>query len=293
MRASRPSLKRRRPRPRTGGTPALPPALRYPLLGAYLLFLLFPIYWLVVTSLEGSEEPLSGSARDFVPNDASLALYRAIRFEDTTIYDSLIIAGLAAIAATLVGAAAAYGLVQTRRAAAPAIVGLLALRALPPVGLALPLFLIADDVGLRDTHLGLILVYATFGLPLTILVAYAVFRQLPPDVGEAALLDGCTQWQRLRHVVVPLARPGLAAALTLAFLYAWTDFLFALVLTSEDVRTVPIAIGNLTRGFGGPGSLSPWISTLSVVTGLLPALLAAAVLYLALRRRVSLETSGE
>jgi multiple sugar transport system permease protein len=291
LRAPRLSLTRRRSRPRTGGTPALPPALRYPLLGAYLLFLLFPIYWLVVTSLEGSEEPLSGSARDFVPNDASLELYGAIRVEETTIYDSLIIAGLAAIAATLVGAAAAYGLVQTRRAAA--IVGLLALRALPPVGLALPLFLIADDVGLRDTHLGLILVYATFGLPLTILVAYAVFRQLPPDVGEAALLDGCTQWQRLRHVVVPLARPGLAAALTLAFLYAWTDFLFALVLTSEDVRTVPIAIGNLTRGFGGPGSLSPWISTLSVVTGLLPALLAAAVLYLALRRRVSLETSGE
>jgi len=278
----------RRGRARRSAQPSLPPALRYTVLGLYLVFLLFPIYWLVITSLESSADPLTGTARDFVPSNPSFDTYATLRFLESTFYDSLIVAGPAAVASTLIGAAAAYGLVHVRRSATPYLAGLLALRVLPPVGLALPLFLVADDAGLRDTHVGLILIYAVFALPFTVLVAYAMFRQLPKDIGDAALMDGCTNLQMLRHVAVPLARPGLVAALTFAFIFAWTDFAFALFLTNQDVRTIPTVVGNLTRGFGGPGSLSPLISALSIATGLIPALLAAVLVYLALRRRIAI-----
>lgn len=277
----------------TRGTPALPPALRYPVLALYLVFLLFPVYWLALTSLESGADPLTGGARDFIPSNPSLGRYESLRFFDSVFYDSLIVAVPAAILATLFGAAAAYALVHVRRGAGLVLIGLLALRVLPPVGLALPLFLIADDAGLRDTHLGLILVYTAFALPFTVLVGYVVFRRPPRDIGEAALVDGCTNWQLLRHIAVPLARPGLAAAFTFAFIFAWTDFAFALVLTSQDVKTVPILVGNLTRGAMGPGSLSPLISVLSIASGIVPALLAATLVYLALRKRVSLDSASD
>ena len=283
----------RRSRAHMSATASLPPALRYMVLGLYLVFLLFPIYWLVITSLESPADLLTGTARDFVPSNPTFDTYTTLRFFESAFYDSLIVAVPAAVASTLIGAAAAYGLVSVGRGAGPYLVGLLALRVLPPVGLALPLFLIADDVGLRDTHLGLILIYAVFALPFTVLVAYVVFRQLPKDIGDAALIDGCTNFQMLRHVAVPLAGPGLVAALTFAFIFAWTDFAFALFLTDQDVRTIPIVVGNLTRGFGGPGSLSPLISALSIATGLIPALLAAVLVYLALRRRVTISSVGD
>lgn len=271
----------------TSEGPGLPPAFRYPALGLYLVFLLFPVYWLVVTSLKREGDVLTGTASDFVPSSPSFATYESLRFFESTFYDSLLVAGPAAVASSFVGAAAAYALLHVR-VAGPYLIGLLALRVLPPVGLALPLFLIADDVSLRDTHLGLIVVYTVFALPFTVLVAYAVFRQLPSDIGDAALVDGCSNLQMLRHVAVPLAGPGLVAAFTFAFIFAWTDFAFALLLTGQDVRTVPILVGNLTRGFGGPGDLSPFIAALSIATGFLPALLAAALVYVALRRRVSI-----
>jgi multiple sugar transport system permease protein len=117
----------------------------------------------------------------------------------------------------------------------------------PPVAIIGPLFDLWRRIGLYDTWPGLILPYMTFTLPLAIWTLAAFFREIPWDLDKAARVDGATPLQAFRHVIVPLALPGVVTAAILVFVFAWNDFLFAASLTStSDARTVPAAIAFFT-----------------------------------------------
>jgi multiple sugar transport system permease protein len=112
-------------------------------------------------------------------------------------------------------------------------------RFLPPVAVILPIFLLFRGWKLYDTHIGMILAYTFMTLPLTVWMMYAYFRQLPKSLEEAALVDGLSRWQTLWKIAVPLAAPGIVAAAVFAFIAVWTEFFFALILTSRYAFTLP------------------------------------------------------
>ena len=112
-------------------------------------------------------------------------------------------------------------------------------RFLPPIAIILPLFLNYRMLRLQDTHLGLIIAYTVFTLPVTVWMMFAYFRQMPRSLEEAALVDGCTRWRAFWRIAVPLAAPGIVAAAVFAFIACWTEFFFALILTSKTAFTLP------------------------------------------------------
>ena len=112
----------------------------------------------------------------------------------------------------------------------------LSITTFPQIAIAAPIFKLWTDIGLFNTLIGLIIPYLTFALPLAIYILVSFFKEIPKDLEEAALVDGATNFQAFRKVVVPLAAPGLATAAILTFIAAWNEFLLAITLTSSPRR---------------------------------------------------------
>jgi multiple sugar transport system permease protein len=157
---------------------------------------------------------------------------------------------------------------------------------MPPIVTALALFLLLRTVGLLDTRTGLVLVYVAFNLPLATWLMHNFFRQVPASLEEAALVDGATRARALWHVVLPVSVPGLVATFLFCFLFAWNEFLFALILTFNRARTLPILIAaqHTQRG------IEWWsLSAMSLIT-LLPAVLITLLLQGYLLHRMASRT---
>jgi multiple sugar transport system permease protein len=160
-----------------------------------------------------------------------------------SILNSLIIAfGSTAIAAVL-GVLAGYGFSRFRfRGSGFFTYLIIALRMVPSIVFVIPYFLIWRYVRINDTHLSIILMYLTLCLPLMILMMRSFFVDVPVELEEAAMMDGCSRWQTLRLILVPAVRPGILAASTLAFIALWNDFILALFNTGRNTRTLPVEI---------------------------------------------------
>jgi multiple sugar transport system permease protein len=222
--------------------------LIWPAVIAIIIFCLFPFYWLVNTSLKTGAD-LSGS--DLVPPSPTLDNYESI-FNDSNFTNALrnsaIVAFTTTILALVIGAFCAYALARLRFPGKFLILGLvLTITTFPGIAIAAPIFKLWTDIDLYNTIPGLVIPYLTFALPLAIYILVSFFREIPKDLEEAALVDGATNFQAFRKVVVPLAAPGLATAGILTFIFAWNEFLLAITLTSSsDARTVPAAIAFFT-----------------------------------------------
>jgi len=211
-------------------------------------YALLPVAWILSLSLK---PPGTLSDRRFFPERISLEHYRAV-FDDpqfsAALWNSIGIAGIATVAAVVLGLFAAYAIVRLdfpgRRLVLAAA---LSIAMFPPVSIVGPLFNLWRTLGLYDTWPGLILPYMTFTLPLAIWTLSAFFREIPWDLDKAARVDGATPMQAFVRVIAPLAAPGVFTAAILVFMFAWNDFLFAISLTStNDARTVPAAIAFFT-----------------------------------------------
>jgi multiple sugar transport system permease protein len=113
----------------------------------------------------------------------------------------------------------------------------------PPIAVISPLYLLMRDFGLRDTLFAVGLTHAVYSLPLAVWLLTSFFQQLPKELYQAARIDGCTPLQAFLTIMLPLARPGLAVAALLVFIYSWNEFMFALTLTASDsTRTAPVAV---------------------------------------------------
>ena len=213
---------------------------------AVLFVTAFPALWLALMSFKTELDALAFPPKLlFMPTLQNYVDLLASRFVNSFM-DSLTVAAGTTILALVLGAPAGYALSRLEGARGANALGLwiLSVRMAPPIGFALPLFVLYRVVGLMDTRQGLILVDLTFSLPLVAWLSRTFFDMVPQVLEEAAFVDGCGNFQAFRLIVLPLAAPGLASTAVLSFLFAWNDFFYALVLTRREVMTMPVAIVN-------------------------------------------------
>lgn len=210
-------------------------------IGALVVFVLTPLYWMAVTSIKPTSDYLATppvwfpSQPTFVHYTAALFSYGGLQ----GLINSTIVASVSTVLSALFGTMMAYSLARFRTGGPHLPFWVLSQRFLPPIAVVLPIFLLYRSYGLYDTYTGLILVYTFMTLPLSVWMMMAYFRQLPKSLEEAALVDGCSRWQAFWQVAVPLAMPGIVAAAVFAFIFVWIEFFFALILTSRVAYTLP------------------------------------------------------
>ena len=260
-------------------------ALRY--IGAILITLvfLFPIYWLLMISFKTPAE-IFASPPAWVPADLQFDNYRVL-FRDgdaVTVLNSLIVAGVSTVFAMTLGTICAYSLARFRTGGDNLAIWIISQRMIPPIAIVFPVFLLYVWFGWVDTYHGLILLYTAFNLPYVIWMMRGYIEDIPIELEEAALVDGHTRYQVLWKVVFPMARAGLFATAVFTFVFAWNDFIFALVLTRNEVTTFPVQV---THYFGGQSNFWAKIAAMSVL-GTVPIFIAVAMLQRYLVRGISL-----
>lgn len=213
---------------------------------AALVFVLFPILWLMQMSLRPNEDIL-GYRLLFTP---TLRHYSALIESQflKSFLNSVVSSGVSTVAALLIGAPAAYALSRWRfRARRTVAMWILATRMAPQIAFTIPFFLAFRLVGLSDTVWGLALIYLTFNLALVIWMMRSFFDAIPTMLEEAAWIDGCSLWGAFLRITLPLTAPGLAATAVLCFIFSWNDFFYALILTRTNAMTAPVAIVNFMQ----------------------------------------------
>jgi multiple sugar transport system permease protein len=235
-------------------------AVRFGFILLYLGFLLLPLYWVAITSIKPQEDLLVDPPIWWPDHPTGLHYSTALNaFRGWKgLENSLIIAFSTTALAVAIGTAAAYSMARFRTGGKHLAFWFLSQRMMPPVAIIIPVFLLysrytEDWLGfsLVDTQLGLILLYTVFAMPFTVWMMYAYFRQMPPELEEAALVDGCSRLQALWKIAWPLAAPGIVSAAAFAFILSWTEFLFAQVLSRTEAITLPVALAGIITGFQG------------------------------------------
>jgi multiple sugar transport system permease protein len=237
----------------------------------FLLVWVFPIVWTLITSMKLPRDvftyPPSLLFEPTLNNYEQVTVGRRTLLAD--LGTSLIIAGSTTALAMLVGLPLAYAFARLRLRWRN-VLGLYTLFTylIPRIGLVLPHFVILRWLNLTDTHIGLILVYLSFTLPLAIWLMVSYCEDLPAELEEAARLDRCTRLQAFGRIILPQLRGGLAATSIFVFITAWNEFLFALALGGRDVRPVTVAMYNfisVEQTLWGPLTAAAVIAMLPVV----------------------------
>lgn len=245
------------------------------LLAGFLFFVLFPLYWVVVTSIKPSSDYLAVPPVWFPANPtlihyvSALFAYRGLE----GLINSLIVASATTVASVVLGTCMGYSMVRFRTGGRDLAFWVLSQRFLPPVAIVLPIFLLYRNYGLYDTRLGLVLIYTVMTLPLSVWMMYAYFRQVPRALEEAALVDGCGWWQAFWRIAVPIAVPGIIAAAAFAFITVWTEFFFALNLTSRSAFTLPTVFRSFLSFQGAQYGESSALSVISLVPSIILGML--------------------
>jgi multiple sugar transport system permease protein len=252
---------------------------QYVALSLYMLFLGFPLLWMLSVSFKGPRE-LVELYPSLIPSDPTLENYRIALTENGLVHaawNSLKVATATAVLTIVIGLPAAY--VIARR---PGILSRLALgwilvsQMFPLILIIIPLFLLLKDLRLTDTHAGLVLVYNVWALPFVLWMLYSYVKGIPRDLEEAAAVDGATRFQILYGIVAPLLAPGIVVTTLFAFITAWNEFFFALVvIQSADLPTLPLRIAQFV-GIEGIVRLGPLAASALLAT--LPSLVIFVVI---------------
>ena len=260
-------------------------AMRYTGAVAVTLFFLFPVYWLSMISFKTADEIYSYPPV-WWPASLQLGNY-AVLFKDgdaTTVGNSLIVASVSTILAMLLGTICAYSLARFKTGGEHLANWIISQRMVPPIAIVFPVFLLYVWFGWVDTYFGLILLYTAFNLPYVIWMMRGYILDIPLALEEAALVDGYNRWQVLWKVVFPMCRAGLFATAIFTFVFAWNDFIFALVLTRTEVTTYTVQV---THYFGGQSNFWGKISAMSVL-GTVPIFIVVGFMQKYLVRGISL-----
>jgi multiple sugar transport system permease protein len=259
--------------------------LRYAAATVLAIVFLFPIYWLFMISFKTPAE-IFAYPPVWWPAALQFANY-AVLFKDgdvIVIWNSLVIAGISTLLSIVLGTIAAYSLVRFRTGGENLAVWIISQRMMPPIAVVFPVFLIYVWLGLVDTYAGLILLYTAFNLPYVIWMMRGYISEVPIELEESARVDGWSRLGVLVKVVFPMVRTGLFATAVFTFVFAWNEFLFALVLTRTEVVTYPVQV---THYFGGQSNFWAKIAALSVL-GTLPIFIAIASMQRFLVRGISM-----
>jgi multiple sugar transport system permease protein len=240
--------------------------LTYVLLALWAIFCLFPIYWLIITSVKLPIAVFQGPKYvpwiDFQP---SLHAWEDVlfgRFQDEVVRrwtNSAIMAISSAALAVAIGSMAGYALTRFQYFV-PGLkwrnndlaFWIISQRMLPPVVIILPYIIMFRFLRLIDTHAGMILVYTVFNLPFVVWIMRDFFAGLPLDLEESALIDGASRLQAFTKIVLPLSTPGLIATFLFCLMFAWNDYIFALMLTFSRASTMPMYVAGAGSQSYGP-----------------------------------------
>jgi len=165
--------------------------------------------------------------------------------------NSFIVASLNTGVVLVLGSFAAYSLARFRFKGADDIAfWILSVRMMPPVAAIIPIYIIMRNLRLLDTPWSLVITYLTFNLPFAVWMMRSFFREIPREIEESALVDGCSIFRSFRSIALPLVAPGLAATGILTFIFSWNEFLFALILTGSKAVTLPVGITGYMKETG-------------------------------------------
>jgi multiple sugar transport system permease protein len=252
-------------------------------------FFLAPFSWLVLTSFMSEQEAMSVPPH-WIPERATLANYatfvspsgtrgivgsRAAENTAPGIRNSLIAATGTAVLNLALGVLAGYSFARLRFRGRTTLMFLyLGSRMVPGIALIVPLYLVVQKLRLLDNLLALVVTYLTFTLPFTIWLLKSYFQGIPRELEEAALVDGCSWWRMMARVLLPAAAPGLVAAAMFAFMTAWNDYLFAVILTSSmAAKTAPVVVAGFATDVTTERTLMAAGGVLAVIPPLVLAFL--------------------
>src|SRR4030042_142408 len=219
--------------------------IAYSVLTLASLLVILPLIWVFLTSLkEKSLVYQIPPAWVFTPTfENYLALLQKYPFPQYFL-NSAIVASATTVLGLVIGGMAAYSMTRFCTGGNFLKGWVLNNRTMPPIVVLIPMFMLASQFGLINKHISLILAYLSFLLPFSIWMLISFFEAIPTDMEEAALVDGASRLQSLFLIVIPLAAPGIAATGILSFLFSWNEFMFALILTGNNTRTLPIGVAN-------------------------------------------------
>jgi multiple sugar transport system permease protein len=221
------------------------------LLGGFVLLWLFPIYWIVLTSFK---TPLIINQKTpvflFSPTlDNYRHLFTEFNFA-RPLWNSLVVTSISTVVVIILALLAAYALARMDVPGGKNIaVWMLSLRFMPPIAIVIPFFIAWQRLGIIDTHLGLILVYVSFNLPFAVWMLRGFLVEVPRDLDEAAMLDGLGHVAILRRIIFPVIAPGVAVTAIFTFVFAFNEYLMALVLTSRSASTVPVTVAKFIQPY--------------------------------------------
>ncbi|OQD53792.1 sugar ABC transporter permease [Streptomyces phaeoluteigriseus] len=252
---------------------------QYLALLGYLVFLAFPFLWLVSTAFKSPRE-LGSLHPAWIPEDPTLANFRQAFDEQPLLRaagNSLLAATGAALIAVLIATPLAYVVARRRTLLARAATGWVVVsQAFPLVLVIIPLFLVLKNLRLIDSMSGLVLVYVVWALPFALWMLVGYVRAVPAELEEAAAVDGAGRLRTLVSVTAPLLAPGIVATALFAFVTAWNEFFFALVLLkTPEKQTLPVVLTHFI-GAEGVADLGPLAAAAFLAT--LPSLLVFALI---------------
>jgi multiple sugar transport system permease protein len=229
------------------------------------LIMLFPVFWMLETSFKNIQS-IYANPPEFLGWSPTLENYRNVFVERggtgevsdlvRNFANSVVIAIATTVLTTLVGVPAAWAYSRfSLKGEKDQLFSILATRFLPPVVVVIPLFVMWREIGLYDTHLGLVLLYIGFNLPLTIWMMKGFIDEIPADYEEAAMTDGYSRLEAASKISLPMMLPGIAATAVFTLIFTWNEFVFAIFLTNDAATTVPPAIAGLIGGQQTPWGL--------------------------------------
>jgi len=265
--------------------PGLKTAVFYGFVLLFVFAMVAPFLWMFISSISPQYE-LVAKPPHWFPEEPTLHRYRALllgpepgqmmpmaadRFLNA-LGNSLIVSISTTIICLITGTLAAYPFARMR---IPGdhyfLLGILAAQMLPVIVIIIPLSLVMQRLELIDTYRGLILLYAGFLLPTVIWIMYGYLQTIPRELEDAAMIDGCTRFEAILRVILPLAGPGLVAVGAFTFLSAWNEFFMALIFTASETKTITVTVTEFSTQFGIDFGL---MATGGVIGSIPPLLLA-------------------
>ncbi len=216
------------------------------------LLMFFPIFWMLLTGFKTEVEAVSTPPSLFF--DATLENYAAVQQRADYLKfatNSIVISFGSTLLGLILAVPAAYAMAffPTKRTRGT-LLWMLSTKMLPPVGVLVPIALIFRDLGLTDTHIGLILIYALINLPIIVWMIYTFFKEVPPEILEAGRMDGAMAREELIYILMPLALPGIASTALLSIILAWNEAFWSLNLTTSDAAPLTAFIASFSAPEG-------------------------------------------
>ena len=240
--------------------------INFILLSAAAIFFMFPIFWITMIAFKQPEDYFKFPPV-WIPSEPTLKHFVNVQTTGvggyTAFKNSLIINTSSTVISMVLGSLAAYAMARFKTGGKHFSFWIVSQRMLPPIALVFPIFLLMRILHWVDTYRCMILVYVAFSLPFVIWMLRSYFLEVPKEIEESALIDGCSNLSVLFKIMLPMSLPGVIATAVLTYIFTWTEFLFALMLSRTNVFTVPVA---LSTYFGSEAQFWGEVGVLSVIS---------------------------